>query len=400
MNTPVDNANRAAYLANVLCIAKINDTVAPAESIVVRSIIHRIGATQQDLVAAGKLLSSGNFGVQVSESLALRMDNLQDMVMVALADGDVSETEGAPIEKLAKAMHYSQADIDLAVTRAKHALAKIGVSTSGTLPAPPIPSPKTAKREPRSRKSSTRRRSWRDEITKAKSVPPLPDPTPAKAAPKPASVSAPEPTVSSTEPEETLEAVHHVAPPPPGPAATRAQACAACRATCKTPTAYCFGAAEGPVNPWGCRLSGMLWEQDAVWLSLGHFRDDVTFVFDKRLIAKRLASNLADVLDCPHLDTAFTEAAFDCLPERVCIGIRWQYQKVVETDAEGTTVRQTHYIHGCAVSSTAKVDGVDPVGTREALKIIRKAAKRTEREDSIGEVVAFLTTYNDMLTSR
>ena len=154
------------------------------------------------------------------------------------------------------------------------------------------------------------------------------------------------------------------------------------------------------MNPWGCRLSGMLWEQDAVWLSLGHFRDDVTFIFDKRLIAKRLASNLADVLDCPHLDTAFTEAAFDCLPERVCIGVRWQYQKVVESDAEGTTVRQTHYIHGCAVSSTAKVDGVDPVGTREALKIIRKAAKLTEREDSIGEVVAFLTTYNDMLTSR
>ena len=154
------------------------------------------------------------------------------------------------------------------------------------------------------------------------------------------------------------------------------------------------------MNPWGCRLSGMLWEQDAVWLSLGHFRDDVTFVFDKRLIAKRLASNLADVLDCPHLDTAFTEAAFDCLPERACIGVRWRYQKVVETDAEGTTVRQTHYIHGCAVSSTAKVDGVDPVGTREALKIIQKAAKLTEREDSIGEVVAFLKTYNDMLTSR
>jgi uncharacterized tellurite resistance protein B-like protein len=399
MNTPVDNANRAAYLANVLCIAKINDTVAPAESIVVRSIIHRIGATQQDLVAAGKLLSSGNFGMQVPKSLTLRMDNLQDMVMVALADGDVSETESAPIETLAKAMHYSQADIDLAVKRAKHALAKIGMSTSGTLPTPPIPSPKTAKREPRSRKSSSRRRSWREEVTKARAMQPLPDPTPAKVAPNPASVSAPVPTASSTEPEETLEAMPHVAPTPSVPAATRAQACAACRATCKTPTAYCFGADEGPVNPWGCRLSGMLWEQDTAWLSLGHFRDDVTFVFDKRLIAKRLASNLADVLDCPHLDTAFTEAAFDCLPERVCIGVRWQYQKVVETDAEGTTVRQTHYIHGCAVSSTAKVDGVDPVGTREALKIIRKAAKRTEREDSIGDVVAFLTTYNDMLTS-
>ena len=60
MTTPVDNGTRAAYLANVLSIAKTHDSVGPEESRVLRSIIHRIGATQQDLVAAGKLLSSGH----------------------------------------------------------------------------------------------------------------------------------------------------------------------------------------------------------------------------------------------------------------------------------------------------------------------------------------------------
>ena len=40
------------------------------------------------------------------------------------------------------------------------------------------------------------------------------------------------------------------------------------------------------------------------------------------------------------------------------------------------TVRTTRYIHGCAVSTGLTVNGVDPIGTRDALKIMGKAGRR------------------------
>ena len=149
-----------------------------------------------------------------------------------------------------------------------------------------------------------------------------------------------------------------------------------CRAASEHSETYCFGIPDGPVNPWGCRLSHMPWEPEAAWLGLGHFRDEATFLFDKHAIAERLTAHLASVLSCPHLDTEFTEAAFDGLPARAHIGPRWQYRPANANDPDSVTVRTTHYVHGCAVSTTLTVDGVDPIGTRDAMKIIRQAGRR------------------------
>ena len=148
-----------------------------------------------------------------------------------------------------------------------------------------------------------------------------------------------------------------------------------CRAESEHPETYCFGMPNGPVNPWGCRLSHMPWEPGAPWLELGRFRDDATFIFDKHAIADMLTAHLASVLNCPHLDTEFTEAAFDCLPARAHIGPRWHYRPADGDDPDAVTVRTTHYVHGCAVSTTLTVDGVDPIGTRDAMKIIRQAGR-------------------------
>ncbi len=416
MTTPVDNGTRAAYLANVLSIAKIDDGVAPDESRVLRSIIHRIGATQQDLVAAGKLLSSGRFNMDVPDSPSLRMDNLQDMVMVALADGSVSSRESAPIEVVAEAMNYSQADIDLAVRRAKLALQKLQnepsplpleVKAKPTTQTPPrthtSDSNRKHSREQHARPQE-RRQSWRQDATdtKPESPPEIIQSQSVHAKEQPPTRPKAQTPESITEPPPTI-LVQETAPPPPPKeetekrpnTSTRAQNCAADRAKSDTPDTYCFGATEGPLNPWGCRLSKMAWVRDAAWMRLGHFRDDVTFIFDKRAIAQQLASNLADVLDCPYLNTNFTEAAFDCLPTRVSVGERWHYQYAETSDADSTTVKETHYVHGCAVTSTATVEGVDPVGSRDALKIVRKATKAVKYQDGgIDKIVNFINAFD------
>jgi hypothetical protein len=123
----------------------------------------------------------------------------------------------------------------------------------------------------------------------------------------------------------------------------------------------------------------MPWRAGAAWLGWGHFRDNVTFVFDKKTIVARLAANLTDALNCPHLDTEYTETAFDCLPSRATIGERWNYRQADSVDEDAETISEDRYIHGCTLSTHLAVSGVDPRGTRDAEIIIRNAAKKSKR---------------------
>ncbi|NQU40133.1 MAG: hypothetical protein HQ523_09285 [Lentisphaerae bacterium] len=374
MSKIVAKTNRSAYLANVLSIAKSGGEVAAPESLVLRSIIHNIGGTQDDLVAAGVMLGDGDYRLRVPESFEERRDNLQDMIMVAFADGHLSPEEAAPIEKMAKVMGYGQADMDMVVQRAKSALRRIGkhpVSISTESEPPPVPvQPPDRPRE----------------ITRTR-VAPLPLPIPLSPPPVEeamAEIDKDPPVTPEAEPPE--EAV--VAPEPepvtdsevPGqdtdglPAAV--QACMKCRSESEHPESYCFGSPEGPINPWGCRLSKMPWESGVPWMEHGRYRDDSTFVFDKHAIAEQLSGHLSAVLNCPHLDTEYTEAAFEALPDRALIGARWRYRLAEADDPDSIMVRTTEYIHGCAVSTTLSVNGVDPIGEREAMKVIRKAGRK------------------------
>jgi uncharacterized tellurite resistance protein B-like protein len=368
MSKTVAKADRPTYLANVLSIAKVDGDVAGTESLVLRSVIRGIGASQEDVVAAGALLGSGGYKMRLPKSLNERMNNLQDMVMVALADGDVSPMESAPIEQMAKAMRYTQADIDLCVRRAENALRRIGRKPQpGASDRKPPPVPREPARPPA--------RVLPQEIA----PPPIPKPAPTE--PTEPVKATPEPKPQEPEPpskEEKAPPVSQEEAPRKG-LPKNVKACMECRARSASPETYCFGLPEGPINPWGCRLSNMQWTPGAAWLGLGQFRDEATFVFDKHTIAERLTANLSAPLNCPHLDTTYTEAAFDCLPNRASVGERWHYRDADASDPDAVTLKTTRYVHGCPVSSSVTTDGIDPVGSRAALLIIRKAAKRTGR---------------------
>ena len=65
MSKTVAKADRPTYLANVLSIAKMDGDVAGTESLVLRSVIRSIGASQEDVVAAGTLLGSGGYKMRL-----------------------------------------------------------------------------------------------------------------------------------------------------------------------------------------------------------------------------------------------------------------------------------------------------------------------------------------------
>jgi hypothetical protein len=386
MSTIVPKAHRPAYLANVLCIAKVTGDVASTESLVLRSIVHGIGGTRDDVLAAGSMLAGGHYQLQIPETPAARIANLQDMVMVALADGDLSPLESDPIEKMAKAMGYGQTDMDMVVTRARNALQRIGRH------------PKSFSREDEPFRGPILEK---EDIAELEEPPPLPTQPPPlpepEATPSEAAEPVPPPEPEPAEPEPPAAGVKAAAPAeqkveevpvPTSPKQperatvsdalpTSVKLCMQCREASEHPETYCFGIPDGPVNPWGCRLSQMSWEPGAAWFELGHFRDDATFVFDKHAIAERLTARLASSLNCPHLDTRFAEAAFDCLPDRAMIGPRWQYRPADPDDENATPVRTTRYVHGCAVSTRVYATGVDPIGDQDALRVIQKASRRT-----------------------
>lgn len=377
MQSGVSRLSRPFYLANVLSIAKVDGAVPPPASKALQSIIKRIGASDQDLADAARLLASGKYKVHLSREPSESMSNLQDMVMVALADGNVSPREAAPIERAAKVMDFSQADMDMAVRRAELALKQMGVTD--VLPSKPPPVPATAPPPPAPKRPRT--------------TMPLESPPPLKseAIPGPPPESPPEP-----EPEPAPEDATEAPPVPPpvmthpaapvtaaggGQGPARVKACAACRESSEEGTAYCFGRPEGALNVWGCRLAGMDWAPGAMWMELGHFQDDETFVFDKQAIADRLGANLAGVLECPHLSVAYTEKTFDMLPSKVAVRGHWRYRDADPGDPDTVTVRVTEYVHGCAVAVSKRVSGLEPRNTREAEKVIRRALRATGRDD-------------------
>jgi hypothetical protein len=299
--------------------------------------------------------------------------------MIALADGVISPMESEPIEKVAKIMNYSQADIDLALRRAQTELTKISRRHKATRKTPPPP-PKPE-----------RRRSWREDQNKIKkSPPPLPTP-PKKTRPIPFDTerqpqkplaqpkqNPPPSAAPAPSPEKVTPSPPEKPSPTPAPTETNLLAnCIKCRNSSDNPQTYCFGLPDGPINPWGCRFSKMPWQAGAEWLKLGSFSDEATYIFDKKAIAEQLSINLAEVLDCPHINTDYTEKSFDALPKRVTIGERWDYNQTDHNTAGSVTIKTTDYIHGCPVAKTVTVDAIAPIGIRDALKIIRKAGRKT-----------------------
>jgi hypothetical protein len=370
MSKSLEKRDIPVYIANLLRIADSSGNIDGEESFALQSVFERVGADQDDLAAARDMLNQGRGRLYLPSSTNARMDNLQDMIMVALADGKITPLESEPIEKFARALKYSQADIDLALRRAKSALHKI--------------SQRHSSQQLREERKSQRVRSWRSDVAKPPPLPPqkveipmapkpppvppvLEDDLPQEATPPPA--VEPEPAVAAGESTQIPASPSNV------PELTE---CMRCREQSDNPACYCFGVPDGPFNPWGCRFSRLFWQEGEAWLKMGHFRDSASFVFDKKAIAQMLTENLGVALDCPYLNTEYTEAAFDCLPARVRMGLRWDYNVAPVASQSASLLTTAEYLHGCRVNKRISADGVIPLGVRDALKIVRRAIRKTD----------------------
>ncbi len=364
-------AERVAYLANVLAIAAHAGEIGPEEARVIEHVAARVAATDADMEAARHLQESGHYKMALMRDQRIRMANLEDMVLVALADGTIREAESAPIEKLAGAMRYSQVDIEMAVRRAKQRLRKLA-----NQPSRPTAAPKTV---------ATRRRPARTvSRPDPKSGPPPPLPVPPnaeEAIDQPESESEAEPDAKMAEKQHARESL------PAEPEADSVSqdeealilaACIEARNAAANPDAHCFGVGDASLNIWGCCMARMPWAAGQNWLSLGTFRSDNVFEFDRDAIRREVVQALRPVASCPCLQAETVGKAIDCMPSRARVGPRW-VRRPAKPDGTGVVLNVRERVHGCEVCSRRRVEGLDPVGVGEARRIVRDVCRAVNR---------------------
>ena len=358
MRNALSHEDKATYLANVLSVAKADGTDSREEALALQAIAERIDAEQSHFLGAQRLLAAGNYQLTPVQSRRHRMSNVQDMVMMAMADGEVSKQESGPIEAFSAQLELSQVDMDILVKRAQldrdRVLARAGESareathrTAESGPPPPVPAP-----------------------------PPPPPPVTVKAP------QAAPPIPEVHEVEQVADEVGEADAAAPTPEATvdkPVDACMRARDGSEDPVSYCYGAGSDSVNVWGCRLARMAWDVDANWFELGEWRDDDTYLFDKEAIRARLAKNLTPVWVCPHVSERYIEAVLEAFPKVASIWGRWQHQLADVDEPGARPVTISEYVHGVAITVTRVVRGVEPVGRREAIKLILRATKRSGR---------------------
>lgn len=351
---------RAAYLANVLSISKSQEEMNDTESQVLQGVITGLDATWDDVQKAHRMLANGTTSLRRMRSQHVKRDNIEDMIAMALADGDLTAGETEPIERLTEMLGYSQADMDLLVKRAETTLSKIKAAGVPPVPATPM-KPRELAPEP---------------IAAVAPQPaPAPQPKPAPPPPAPEPVAPPKPR-AQPEPKPQPPAPTPTAPQSPTQKATVAD-CQKCRSQAQHPSEYCFGLGSGRVNVWGCRLMNMDWTPGVDWLLDGSFRDDDTFVFDHKATARRIEGAVERVKACPHLALEVVEGALKRLPKRASTWGRWNYRECKVTEEGAMHVDAVTYMHGQRLSERKTVYGLDPDGIAGALKIIRRTLNNT-----------------------
>jgi hypothetical protein len=122
----------------------------------------------------------------------------------------------------------------------------------------------------------------------------------------------------------------------------------------------------------------MDWTAGADWFRQGHFRDNSTFVFDKNKLVNNVTKSFLKCKDCPYINIDYIETAFDLLPSRASIIGRWTHHKAERHSPNAQKLAVKRNIHGCETSEQILTDGVDPIGIRGALKIIKQSTRKAQ----------------------
>ena len=114
--------DRVLYLANIISISRVDGKLGSHEQKAIEEICQTIGARKDDLDEAMKAVAGGNYQVAPVGRFSDKVKNLEDMVFIALSDGQLPESEKKEIRSFARAINVNQDQINEIVSESKNRL--------------------------------------------------------------------------------------------------------------------------------------------------------------------------------------------------------------------------------------------------------------------------------------
>lgn len=154
--------------------------------------------------------------------------------------------------------------------------------------------------------------------------------------------------------------------------------CCARRQNAYRPVEYCFGIEEKQLNLWGCKQGNMPWTSWTRWLSYGRFSGEDRFIFDKKRIRHELESNLYNLRFCPNLHLDLVEKVLELFPAEVPVSLdstSWTYNRIYERTPSSIKIVSKRGGGGFTITDEFYSDGVRPVGFSTAIGILKRALK-------------------------
>jgi uncharacterized tellurite resistance protein B-like protein len=401
----------AQYLANVVHVVRADGQLTPAEETALAAVVADMAGKKKEVKDAVRLASQNEFQAKPVGRYSDQIRNIEDMVYVALADGDLGEAEKARIVQFAGQLGVTQDQVDRIASEAHArataqsatvACAKCGTQCHDTAKfCPECGTPVQGQTQPQATK-------FEFDYPKSGVAIEFAETTAATfdGALKAARVSpsyqeiergkkrwflAAWPTGSVA---DTLDVVANLkgvrnrkiyidGTEYPWEEVFGFLWCGEQREAAYKPVEYCFGADEKRPNLWGCKQLHMDWVQWADWFTYGKWVSKDTFQFDKGRIAHEVETNSHRLRFCPHLRRNLLQAVFQLMPDRVRVSDRegWKYKENCEQTPNSIKIVQKTTQDGFSYTNEFFTDGVVPVGFDVAKAILKRAFSQCDISD-------------------
>jgi uncharacterized tellurite resistance protein B-like protein len=389
------------YLANILHVSRADAKLTAAEDTALARVVADIGAKKKELKDAERLAAEPEFQAKAVSRYSEQVRNIEDMVFVALADGDSGESEKASIFEFASCMGVTQEQFNRitseAQTRAVAQIAtvaclKCGATCQATSKfCPECGTPIQAQTQVTKLEFDYPTSGVAIEFAETTAATFDLALRAAKASPAYQQIErgrkkwflAAWPSGSIADSLEIVSNLKGIrnrkifidGNEHPWDEVFGFLWCCEQHDAAYKPAEYCFGADEKRPNLWGCKQLRMDWVQWADWFTYGKWITKDTFEFDKDRISHEVEMNSHQMRFCPHYRGDLLHAVFALLPDRVQVSERegWKYKENYEQTPNSIKIVQKTSQGGLTYTNEFFTDGVIPVGFEIAKGILKRA---------------------------
>lgn len=425
----LSDEDKVIYLANLVAVSRADKGVSPNEIHAIEEAQKRISARKTDLKKADTVAQAEGFSPTPIGPFSTRIANLEDMMLISLADGVLDQAEKPLILEFARRIGITNDQLQIILSEVRQSLSEPDATRA---------CPSCSAKVPRQAKFCPSCGTSLDQSDKAASVAveysipsvgiavEFAESTAsgfadavrrAKAAPENAECLKGKKTwYMAAWPRDQIAEVAKLANDLKGMRNRKVWVdgqespwddvfgfswCLERQNTAYRPSEYCFGIDEKRLNLWGCKNARLDWAKWADWFSYGVFKKagflkgGHTFVFDKQRIRHELETNLFRFRYCPKLNFRLIDAVLSQLPDEVDVtpNGQWGYKEEYDASPGSVKVQERVVQDGYTYTKEFHSSGVVPRSPEVGLQILKKALQTGDVDSS--EVKGVLTYRGD-----